>query len=486
MKSVKISLGIIIMLAFFSVNHVNGQWNTSGTNIYNTNSGNVGIGNNAPTTLLHVAKNMTEPQITVQNLGGFGGATYTMIDNASGANWKFKATLLGGFKIRDHANLMDVITIEPNSIANAIYIDANGQIAMRQNTPDGNGLNVINYTTGKAAVQGLNKQGSTMYSAGMLGILNGPALGLPVYAWNVGVVGIRSASSGGNGAGVFGWNADVNNNENYGGVFVADGAAQGATNMGIYASAMYAAQNYAARFFGRVSVTSNPNSTVAADYTGDVFTATVNHTITNDTRAIVGVSQPAAGYGVGIHGTGGYEGVYGLANGEDYDGWAYGVIGVANGTLGTRVGIYGIATGGATNWAGYFAGDAYISSDLRIATTTQATGYSLSVNGKIACEEVLVEDMINWPDYVFAEDYKLMSLAELEKSIEQNNHLPGLPSAAEIEENGLSLGDMQKRMIEKIEELTLYTIEQGKMISELQQKMEALEKENAKLRNSTK
>jgi hypothetical protein len=177
-------------------------------------------------------------------------------------------------------------------------------------------------------------------------------------------------------------------------------------------------------------------------------------------------------------------GVRGTANAATYTGSSYGVFGEATGTSGTRIGVYGTASGGTTNWAAYFAGDAYVSSDLRIATTTQATGYALSVNGKIACEEVLVEDLANWPDYVFAENYKLMTLPELEKSIKENNHLPGLPSAAEIENNGLMLGDVQKKMMEKIEELTLYTIEQGKLINELQQKMESLEKENAKLMES--
>jgi hypothetical protein len=177
-------------------------------------------------------------------------------------------------------------------------------------------------------------------------------------------------------------------------------------------------------------------------------------------------------------------GLYGWSNAAAYTGYGYGVYGYATGSTGVRIGVYGYASGGTTNWAGYFAGDAYISSDLRIATTTQATGYALSVNGKVACEEVLVEDLANWPDYVFAEDYKLMSIEELEKSIEKNKHLPGLPSAAEIEENGLMLGDMQKKLMEKVEELTLYTIQQGKMISELQQKMENLEKDNAKLRES--
>ena len=126
---------ILVILATTGLNEAIGQWAANGTHIYNTNSGNVGIGNDSPTTLLHVKKLMTEPTITVQNLGGTGGATYTMTDDASGANWKFKATLSGGFKIRDHANLMDVIVIEPNSFANALYITTTNSVGIGTASP---------------------------------------------------------------------------------------------------------------------------------------------------------------------------------------------------------------------------------------------------------------------------------------------------------------------------------------------------------------
>jgi hypothetical protein len=124
------------LLTLISLNKSYGQWAPSGNNIYNTNTGNVGIGNNAPSTLLYVAKNMTEPTITVRNMGGAGGATYTMTDNLSGANWKFKATATGGFKIRDHANGLDVFTIESNSAANSIYIKNGGKIGMGTTVPN--------------------------------------------------------------------------------------------------------------------------------------------------------------------------------------------------------------------------------------------------------------------------------------------------------------------------------------------------------------
>ena len=97
--------------------------------------GYVGVGNNAPQTLLYVAKNMGEPTITIRNLGGGGGATYSMIDDLSGANWKFKATTYGGFKIRDQAWGLDVLTMEPNSAANALYINSLGYVGLGTTTP---------------------------------------------------------------------------------------------------------------------------------------------------------------------------------------------------------------------------------------------------------------------------------------------------------------------------------------------------------------
>jgi hypothetical protein len=85
----------------------------------------------------------------------------------------------------------------------------------------------------------------------------------------------------------------------------------------------------------------------------------------------------------------------------------------------------------------------------------------LSVKGKIRAQEVKVE-MANWADFVFAKDYVLPALQETEKHIKEKGHLPGIPSAAEVEKNGIELGDMNKKLLQKIEELTLYLIEMKK------------------------
>lgn len=104
-----------------------------------------------------------------------------------------------------------------------------------------------------------------------------------------------------------------------------------------------------------------------------------------------------------------------------------------------------------------------------------ATGYRLSVDGKIICEEVRVELQGDWPDYVFADEYELRSIEETAEFIEKNKHLPGIPSAAEVAENGITVGDMQKRMMEKIEELTLHMIEMNKENKELKARVAELE-----------
>ncbi len=99
-----------------------------------------------------------------------------------------------------------------------------------------------------------------------------------------------------------------------------------------------------------------------------------------------------------------------------------------------------------------------------IGTSTTA-GYKLAVNGNIRSKEVVVET--GWADFVFAKDYKLPLLTEVEKYIIENKHLPEMPSAKEIQENGLKVGEVQTKMMQKIEELTLYVIELEKKIEEI-------------------
>ena len=123
-------------------------------------------------------------------------------------------------------------------------------------------------------------------------------------------------------------------------------------------------------------------------------------------------------------------------------------------------------------------GKIYIGSSTSYPTTTG--NYKLFVEGGILTEKVKValRNTANWADYVFADDYKLMPLKEVESFVKTNKHLPGVSSASEIVENGLDVAEMQSKHMEKIEELTLYIIEQDKKLDVQQQ---AIEKQNSEI-----
>ncbi len=101
--------------------------------------------------------------------------------------------------------------------------------------------------------------------------------------------------------------------------------------------------------------------------------------------------------------------------------------------------------------------------------------YKLAVKGHIRAEEVVVELMDAWPDYVFDQNYELLQLDELSSYINKNGHLPGIPRAEEVAEQGIELGTMNTLLLKKIEELTLYILKQEERISTLE---EVINREN--------
>ena len=134
----------------------------------------------------------------------------------------------------------------------------------------------------------------------------------------------------------------------------------------------------------------------------------------------------------------------------------------------------GVHNGGAAIWSNV-EGDLLFSN---VASTSGANRWVvdtamknrvnlvLKSNGQLMAKEVLVT-LTGWPDYVFGEGYERMSLPETEAYIKENGHLPGVPSAEEVEEKGLSLGEMNAKLMEKVEELMLHVIELQKQIDEL-------------------
>lgn len=112
--------------------------------------------------------------------------------------------------------------------------------------------------------------------------------------------------------------------------------------------------------------------------------------------------------------------------------------------------------------------------------TTNPT-HKLDVNGTIHAKEVLVDLDFPGPDYVFEEGYDLTSLSDLDAYLKENKHLPEVPSAAQMQEEGVNLVEMEMLLLKKVEELTLYVIEleksKNEQINDLLQRIEKLEKE---------
>ncbi|HRI21042.1 MAG TPA: hypothetical protein PLA68_08805, partial [Panacibacter sp.] len=219
--------------------------------------------------------------------------------------------------------------------------------------------------------------------------------------------------------------------------------------------------------------------------------------------------------------------VYGESQGGIGNYGVYAKTTTASGQFGYAV--FGSASGAGTNYAGFFSGHTYVGaddealtisgtnpyiqfkdgttenayvrasgSDLLLATNSGnatgkvvlrtngvgrvwvdasgnvsvgssakvATGYLLSVVGKVMAEEVRVELNGTWPDYVFAKDYQLMPLQNLKKYVLENNHLPEVPAAEEMKD-GIEVGKMNKMLMQKVEELTLYVIQLNEELQQL-------------------
>jgi hypothetical protein len=114
-------------------------------------------------------------------------------------------------------------------------------------------------------------------------------------------------------------------------------------------------------------------------------------------------------------------------------------------------------------------GDSYITGSLCIGTSDNH-GYKLAVKGNIGATKIVLEDTDSWkswPDYVFEHDYNLMGISELEKYVTENKHLPGIPNKEDVCKNGQDVGEINRLLLEKLEEMTLYIIDLQKQIDEL-------------------
>jgi hypothetical protein len=116
------------------------------------------------------------------------------------------------------------------------------------------------------------------------------------------------------------------------------------------------------------------------------------------------------------------------------------------------------------------------SGSVGIGTMTPPVGYKLAIAGDVIATKVVVKALVNWPDYVFKPDYNLPPLSTIEQHIKEKGHLPNIPTEKEVAEKGIDLGDMHAKLLQKVEELTLYLIKQEKRLEEQQREIDALKK----------
>ena len=117
-----------------------------------------------------------------------------------------------------------------------------------------------------------------------------------------------------------------------------------------------------------------------------------------------------------------------------------------------------------------------VSGQVGIGTTAVGT-FKLAVEGKIGAREVVVTQATPWPDFVFKNDYKLKPLEQVEKQIKEHKHLENIPTEVEVRKNGVSVGEMQAKLLQKVEELTLYMIELQKDNQQLKRQMNELKRQ---------
>lgn len=115
-----------------------------------------------------------------------------------------------------------------------------------------------------------------------------------------------------------------------------------------------------------------------------------------------------------------------------------------------------------------FSANANNTSTIFLIENNQRQLFQISNDGIARSREMILNLTNPWPDFVFEKDYSLMPLQELGTYIERNGHLPNVPSAMDVEKEGIAIGEMQGVLLQKIEELTLYLLEQEKRINELE------------------
>ncbi len=402
-------------LAYWGPSSGGSQWTVSGNNIYNSNSGNLGVGTTNP----------SRAKLEVNGVAGNGSTSAIFGGEGTGISIQRNWPTIGFNQYRD------VATGNGKAIGNGFGMQMN-----------------MDPSTGAFSI---NMQDSVAANASFV---NTPVRGISVFKNGFVHVGNNNISDQAS-LSISG-SSSFPSHFNYGstGNTYIRGGSKTHGGVGIYAnrrpSKVYINDLQGEEFF-----------TGAAKPGGDVIL------VAGGGKVGVGVDNPASPLSF-PNVLGNKISFWNASASADYG------IGIASGTMQFYTAgqdQFGFGYGNSANFTQtmtYYPGSA----QLGINCLPQA-GYQLAVNGSVRAKEIRVET--GWADYVFADDYKLRSLKEVEDFIKTNKHLPDVTAGNEIETNGLEVGKTSAQMIRKIEELTLYMIEQDKALKALQMQNTRLE-----------
>lgn len=447
---------LTLCMVFFATTFAYAQWATSGSDIYNTNGGNVGIGTSTPLWLLHLQAaspmlTFTKTGILNWTIGNVTGNNFTIMpDSYTGSVSAFNITTIG------NVGIGTITPAEKLSIRDpAIPFDA------------GSGLVKLFFDSGNGG-GGVGFEKET-FNTGGLRFYTQYGYGTSVEKMRItghGDVGIGTTSplSGGGNAN---W-LTLNGVSTYGGGLISSVA--GVTKGYAYYDNMTNSMDVQGA--AGIDVTLQPASVVALtakaggnvgigktnpdyklDVNGTVSSGVKDYSINSATYQLTNQSNVDGISGVSP--TGAFR-WYTNPNSSYYNGFLYQlrVFDAVNGESGGLLTIRGDGSVG-------------------IGTATPDATYKLSVNGFIRTKEVKVE--AGWSDYVFDKGYALKPLTEVADYISKNKHLPDVPSAAEVEKNGVKVGETEALLLKKIEELTLYLIQKDQKEKEQEERIKKLE-----------
>lgn len=288
-------------------------------------------------------------------------------------------------------------------------------------------------------------------------------------------------------------NGDLGNNNSSFGYYAGDvlgSESNSNTNVGYYAGKSNTSGDNNA-FIGAESgrrVTTGYNNTFLGWATGNNLTTGTNNIFIGWKAGLFSTTSSLnvfIGSQAGLYNTVGTKNVYlGYASGFDSEGSENVFLGYKSGYYEDGSNKLYIENSSSSTPLVYgdFSDDLLaVNGRMGIGTTNVDTTLALKVNGTIKAKEVLIS-LSGFPDYVFSPDYNLRSLGEVETYIKTNSHLPDIPSEAEVIKNGISLGEMDAKLLQKVEELTLYLLEINKEVKELKDENKKLVHEVADLR----